>query len=60
MSTQCHGTRLKEEATWVKIGGMSITDLVEMPIVNLAEWFEHLELDEQDAQIAKRLLTENK
>jgi len=55
---QCHGTRLKEEATWVKIGGMSITDLVEMPIVNLAEWFEHLELDEQDAQIAKRLLTE--
>lgn len=54
----CHGTRLKKEATWVKIGGMSITDLVEMPVVNLKQWFENLELDDHDAQVAKRLLTE--
>ena len=56
----CHGTRLKKEATWVKIGGMSITELVEMPICNLKEWFDRLELDSHDAAIAKRLLTEIK
>ena len=56
----CHGTRLKKEATWVKIGGKSITDLVEMPIVNLHEWFNHLQLDEHDSEVAKRLLVEIK
>ena len=55
---ECHGTRLKKEATWVKVGGMSITDLVEMPIVNLKEWFDKLQLDDHDAEVAKRLLTE--
>ena len=54
----CHGTRLKKEATWVKIGGMSITELVEMPVVNLKEWFANLQLSEHEAKIAKRLLTE--
>ena len=56
----CHGTRLKKESTWVKIGGKSICDLVEMPVINLQEWFEHLQLDEHDEQVAKRLLTEIK
>ena len=56
----CHGTRLKKEATWVKVGGMSITDLVEMPIINLKDWFDHLQLDEHDASVARRLLTEIK
>ncbi len=55
---KCHGTRLKKEATWVKVGGMSITDLVEMPIVNLKQWFDALVLPEQDIAIAKRLLSE--
>lgn len=54
----CRGTRLKPEASWVKIGGMSICDLVEMPITNLQKFFENLQLDEHDATIAKRLLTE--
>lgn len=56
----CHGTRLKKEAAWVKIGGKSITDLVEMPIVNLREWFINLQLSEHDAEVSKRLLTEIK
>ncbi len=56
----CHGTKLKKEATWVKINGMSITDLVETPIINLKDWFDKLVLDEHDAGIAKRLLTEIK
>ncbi len=54
----CHGTRLKPEANYVKIGGRSITDLVEMPVVRLKEWFAHLELNEHEASVAKRLLTE--
>ena len=55
---KCHGTRLKPEADYVKIGGRSITDLVQMPIVNLKQWFDQLELSEQERQIGKRLLTE--
>lgn len=54
----CHGTRLKKEASWVKINGMSITDLVEMSITNLHAWFKQLALDDHDAEIGKRLLTE--
>ena len=55
---KCHGTRLKPEADYVKIGGRSITDLVQMPINRLKEWFDHLELNEQEQQIGRRLLTE--
>jgi excinuclease ABC subunit A len=54
----CHGTRLKKEADYVKINGRSISDLVQMPVDRLAEWFRVLQLDEHDAQIGKRLLTE--
>ena len=55
---ECHGTRLKKEATWVKIDGMSIADLVEMPIGKLKTWFDNLQLNDYDAKIAARLLTE--
>ena len=54
----CHGTRLKPEANYVKIGGRSITDLVQMPVVRLKEWFEKLELSEHEREVGKRLLTE--
>ena len=55
---KCHGTRLKPEADYVKIGGRSITDLVQMPINHLKAWFNQLELTEQEQQIGRRLLTE--
>lgn len=54
----CRGTRLKEQATWVKVGGRSITDLVEMPVSNLTQWFRNLELTDHEREVAKRLLTE--
>ena len=54
----CHGTRLKKEADYVKIGGRSITDLVQMPVIRLKEYFDRLELTEQEMKIGKRLLTE--
>ena len=55
---KCHGTRLKPEAEYVKIDGRSITDLVQMPVVRLKEWFDRLMLDQHDAEVGKRLLTE--
>ena len=54
----CHGTRLKPEAEYVKIDGHSITDLVQMPVVRLKEWFDNLQLNDHDAEVGKRLLTE--
>lgn len=54
----CHGTRLKKEATYVKIGGRSITDLVEMPIERLGKWFAELQLTDTEHKIAKRLMKE--
>lgn len=56
----CHGTRLKKEAEYVKIGGRSISNLVEMPVVRLKEWFDNLQLSEHYAAVARRLLTEIK
>lgn len=55
---KCHGTRLKPEASWVKINGRSITDLVEMPIYNLKKWFDDIQLNDTETQIGARLLTE--
>ena len=54
----CKGSRLKPEAEYVKVGGRSISELVNLPISELKEFFDRLELDEHDALIAKRLLTE--
>ena len=54
----CHGTRLKKEANYVKVGGKSISELVDLPIHELQAFFHTLELDEHDAAIAKRILTE--
>ena len=54
----CHGTKLKKESSYVKICGRSISDLVEMPIVRLKEWFDNIELTEQEREIGKRILTE--
>ena len=54
----CRGTRLKKEALYVKVGGRSIAELVEMPITELQTFFLNLQLDEHDAAIAKRLMLE--
>ncbi len=54
----CHGSRLKPQAQYVKVGGKTITDIVRMPVKDLSQWFKQLQLDENDAKIAKRLLSE--
>ena len=54
----CHGSRLKQEAAYIRVGGKPITELVLMPVDRLHDFFEHLALDEHDAAVAHRLLTE--
>ncbi len=55
---ECNGTRLKKEASYVKIGGKSISDLVNIPISDLKNFFNNLKLSEYQKKTAKRLLTE--
>lgn len=55
---ECHGTRLRKEALYVRIGGKSIADLVRMTIAELVSFFDTLVLDEHDAKTAERVLVE--
>ncbi|HMI07472.1 MAG TPA: hypothetical protein VK528_07995, partial [Flavobacterium sp.] len=54
----CKGKRLRVEASYVKIGGKTISDLVDLPIRKLVTFFNELELNEFDQKVAKRLLIE--
>ncbi|MEM6318741.1 MAG: excinuclease ABC subunit UvrA [Bacteroidota bacterium] len=54
----CDGGRLRKEATYVKIGGKDITELTNIPISDLLEFFDQLSLNETDEIIGKRLLLE--
>ena len=55
---ECNGTRLKPATQYIKINGLTISDMVKMPVVKLHEWFKNLQLDNEEATIAKRLLVE--
>lgn len=54
----CRGTRLRKDASYVKIGGASLQDLILKPIDELKVFFDQLELNQFDQQVAKRLLPE--
>ncbi|WP_405198606.1 excinuclease ABC subunit UvrA [Christiangramia sp. LLG6405-1] len=54
----CKGKRLRQEAHYVKINGLNITDLVEKPLDKVRAFFEDITLDEYEEKIAKRLLQE--
>src|SRR5690606_35995471 len=55
---ECQGTRLRKDAAYVKINGKSISEVVLMPLDKALAFFQTLELRENEAEIAKRLLTE--
>ncbi|WP_291530414.1 excinuclease ABC subunit UvrA [Bacteroides sp. UBA939] len=55
---KCHGTRLKPEAGYVRVGGRNISELVDLPVIELQIFFDQLKLDKHDADIARRILTE--
>ncbi|MFD2938911.1 excinuclease ABC subunit UvrA [Flavobacterium notoginsengisoli] len=59
--TKCHvckGKRLREEASYVKINGKTVSDLVDLPIKHLVTFFKNIELNVYEQQIAKRLMIE--
>lgn len=56
--SNCKGKRLRKETDYVKVGEKSISDLVGLSIENLIVFFNDLELNQHDGQIAARLLKE--
>ena len=54
----CHGTRLKPQASYVKVGGRSISELVDMPVEELYKFFLDIRLDDTEKRVAERLLKE--
>ncbi len=56
----CEGSRLRPRAAYVKVGGTPITELSDMPISKLNDFFANLDLNEHDATIAKRMILEIK
>lgn len=59
--TTCHacgGSRLRPEASYVRVGGATVSELARMPVDKLRQWFADLSLGERDTKIAERLLTE--
>lgn len=55
---ECKGTRLKKSASYVKVGGTAVSDLVNLPISRLLPFFENLKLNDYQAKIAERILVE--
>lgn len=55
---ECGGSRLRREATYVKVGGADITELCHKPINELKEWADNLTLDAHETKVAQRVLTE--
>lgn len=54
----CRGTRLKKEASYVKIAGKSMQDLVLMPIEELHDFFINIKLTAHQQKVSKRILIE--
>jgi len=54
----CNGKRLREEANNVKICNKNISELVDLPLNELVNFFKELKLTKNQQHIAKRLLVE--
>lgn len=57
---ECHGTRLRKEASYVRVGDASFVDLYQKPVNELLDIIERLDLDEYQQAISERLLLEVK
>ncbi|MDQ3048324.1 MAG: excinuclease ABC subunit UvrA [Bacteroidota bacterium] len=55
---ECHGTRLRKDASYVKVDNRSINDVVLMPVKDSLEFFKNIQLSGFDKEIAKRILVE--
>jgi len=56
--TDCNGTRLRKESSYVRIAGKTIHELVKLPISHLSTFINEIKLPEHDLKVAKRLLIE--
>lgn len=56
--TTCKGKRLRQETNNIKVGGKTISEIVDLPIKNLIAFFADLQLSEYDFKVAKRLFIE--
>ncbi|MDP4273508.1 MAG: excinuclease ABC subunit UvrA [Bacteroidota bacterium] len=54
----CHGSRLKKETSYVKMGGKNIQELVIMPVDELRSFFLNLQLSPYERTLSKRIMTE--
>ena len=54
----CHGSRLRKESGYVKIGGKNITQLMNMSIRELRDFLTNLQLDRYESEIAERAIKE--
>ena len=55
---ECEGSRLRKEASYVKIGGKTIIELMDMSITSLNAFFKELVLDKYEAAVAERAIKE--
>ncbi|MDR1005360.1 MAG: excinuclease ABC subunit UvrA [Bacteroidales bacterium] len=55
---ECHGTRLRQDASYVKVSGKSITDLVLMPVDELQTFFANIKLTPHEAEVSQRIIEE--
>ncbi len=55
---ECLGSRLRKDASFVKVGGHSITELVLMPVSKSLEFFNDLHISDNEQAIASRILIE--
>jgi excinuclease ABC subunit A len=55
---ECKGGRLRKESTYVKVNGKTINELVLLPVDELYQWFQGVQLSDHDRQVAQRILTE--
>lgn len=55
---ECRGTRLRKDASFVKVAGKSINELVLEPVNSLLDFFLNIKLNEFDRKVAERLLVE--
>jgi excinuclease ABC subunit A len=55
---ECHGTRLRKDANYVKVGGKSVSEILLMPVTEALNFFTRIDLDKYEQKVAKRLLVE--
>jgi excinuclease ABC subunit A len=55
---ECKGQRLRKEATYIKVSGVNLPQLVDLPITKLHDFFQDITLTEHEQKVAKRILTE--